>query len=253
MALFFMILIASAIAFAGAFSILSAWFDRKITGQEATLLVVGLLGVLVAAIRAPEFGVLGLAAVVCGAVGVCYALGKRADRGLSRSLDEEDIAKYQAALDIDPKNVAAHSLMADTYRRMGRVEHALEEYKAAVRLDPSLQPERYWIRHLEAELDRRGRKEMSCPRCGRPRRAGEERCPDCDRWYSSMETAAHSLRTASQTRKLTWAAGAAAAGVGLAVAAMAAPGVMGWLGSAVFLVGAAVALAVAIRARRRIG
>ena len=253
MELFFLILIATVIASGGAFLILSAWLDRKLSAMEAGLLLVGLLGVLIAGIQVPEFGAVGLAAAVIGTAGVCWALSRRAEQDLGRSLDEEDIAKYTAAMDFDPKNVAAQSLLADTYRRMGRVELALEEYKAAVRLDPSLRPEHHWIRQLEAELERRGRKEMSCPRCGRPRRAGEQVCPECDRSYSSMETATHSLRTASHGRKLTWAAGAAAAGIGLALAAMAAPGVMGWLASGAFFVGAAAALAVAIRLRRRTG
>ncbi len=244
------------IAFAGAYFILSAWLSRKISSTEAGLLLLGLLilqflGVSVSLQGGP--GILLLIVAVLGVPAGFCLLARRADRRLVNALEGADIAKYRAAMDLDPRNVAAHSLLADTYRRTGRLELAIAEYRAALQIDPSLQTERYWIRRLEERLERQGRKQMSCPRCGVIRPLGAELCPECGRWYSTIETSLHSVRFMRPARKLAWAGAIGAALVALAEAMALAPRAMGWVGmGAVFLAPIAL-IAISARARRRMG
>jgi len=221
------LVICALISFAGAFLILSSWFDRKISGVEALLLALGLLIVEFIGVSLSfhgESGIWFLLLIVSGVPALFWGLARRADRRLRDSMVAEDIASYQAAIDFDPKNVAAHSLLADTYRHMEELERAIEEYRAALALDPTLKPERYWVQRLEAELERRASKEMRCPRCGAVRPAAASVCPECSRWYSTIETAAHTMRTMTPKRKAAWSAGLTLGLIALLAAVNLAPG-----------------------------
>ncbi len=206
------------VSFVGAFLALSAWFDRKISGSEAALLLAGVLVVQVIgfslSLRGGP-GMLLLAVIILGTPLVFYGLAKVSDKRLVSAFDEEDIAKYQAALDFDPKNIAAHTYLADTYRRQGKLSEAIEEYKAALQLDPSLKNERYWVQRLEIQLESAARKEMVCPRCNSPRVGDAQVCPECGRLYSTVETSMHAIRVMPLGIKAKWAALVAAAFGGL--------------------------------------
>jgi hypothetical protein len=195
--------ICAAIASAGGYMILSALFARQISGREAFLLTAGLLALscycVTLALKGGP-GILLLLVVVVGTALAFHALAYAADRRIAKGLVDEEITKYQDALEIDPNNTAAHSLLADTYRRLGLVSRAIEEYEAALRLEPSLQEERYWLERLRTELDRQGRKEMLCPRCRTARPAGAGSCPECGRQYSLWEVWRHRFEVMEPTR-----------------------------------------------------
>ncbi len=219
------LVICALVSFAGGYWILSAWFDRKITGREALLLTAGLfvlqfLAVSLALRGGP--GMILLFGAVFGAAVLFRGLARRAERKLGEKLDEEEIARYQQALELEPDNPYAHSLLADTYRRIGRLELAVTEYEVAVRLNPSLREERYWLGRLRKEIERKWSKEMSCPRCGEVRPPRASACPECGRLYSSLETWTHALRTMAPGRKaVLLGVGAGAFAAALAVTAMA--------------------------------
>jgi len=234
------IILCALVSSAGAFLIISNWFDRKISGNEAILLFVGLLtmqsvGIWLSA--RSGLGLLLLAALVLGVPLALHGLGRRAERGLEKSLWEEDIAKFRSAIEIDPRNVAAHSLLADTYRRQGRLELAIGEYRAALQLDPTLRSERYWVQRLEAAIESLDRKEMACPRCHTPRPQGARVCPECRRPYSTIETCAHALKVMSSAQKAAWSGIVAIAFAAVGAAVALAPRVMA------FLIGAAIVVA----------
>lgn len=253
MGLLWIIVCCAVITFAGAYWSVSAWFDRKITGLQLTLLLGAVLVLEFVAIALGGMGVLVLAAGVFGAAALFRCLAAVTDRRLSDSLTREDIARYQAAIGFDAKNVAAHSLLADTYRRLGKAELAVEEYRAALRLDPSLQSERYWVQQLELQLARRATRQMACPRCGTLRPQGAEVCPECSRWYSTAETAAHAVRTMPPGRKLRLAAIIALGILTLLVAAALAPRAIGWAVLAVSVLAPVGIIVLSVRANRRMG
>lgn len=248
--------ICAIVAFFGGYWIMSGLFSRQISGGEAVLLVSGLLAVLFFAISLAIHGWLGILlilAVLFGMALMFRGLAQRADRGLAARLDEEEIAKYRAALEVDPDNVAAHSLMGDTYRRIGQLEQAIEEYEAALSLDPSLRQERYWLERTRAELESGGRRELLCPRCRAVRPAGASTCPECGRWYSSVEVWKHGLRFADPARKAVWCGvGIGAIGT-MAAITIAAPGAMKLMVLMVVFLAPIAIMIMSARARRGTG
>jgi len=252
---FWMVVCAIA-AFVAAHWIISAWFDRKIRGTEAALLLCGLLGLMCVTISMVTRGAPGAPIMVIAVLGfglLGRALVRRADRRLADAIDREEIAKYREGLAVDPKNVAAHSLLADTYRRLHDHARAIEEYEAAIRLDPSLKEERVWLERSRDELERRQRKELRCPRCGFPRPARSPACPECGRLYSSAEIWAHAFRAMSPGRKAKWAGVGIAAGGAATAAALLAPDVAKLVGLAVVFLVPVVLIVISLRARRTTG
>jgi hypothetical protein len=214
------IIFCALVSFTAVFLVISAWFERKISGSEASILLVGVLAIEMLGMWLSSRGGAGmllLAVIVLGAPVVFYLMAKVSDRRLVRSFDEEDITTYQHAIDLDPKNVAAHSFLGDVYRRQGKSQQAIQEYKAALALDRTLKSERFWVQRLEAQLESQARKEMICPRCNTPRPGDADTCPECGRVYSTVELSVHAVRTLPPARKMQWAALAALATIGIMV------------------------------------
>jgi tetratricopeptide (TPR) repeat protein len=169
----------TAIAFGGTYWVLAAWFDHRLSGVEAAVLLASLLVFDVIGIRLTllsgivSFLLLMLLIAVVVVSGLCYL--KRMNRRQHEQFDAADIATYLKALDLDPKNAAAHSFLAKIYRRQGKLELALQEYQAAVQLEPSLQEERFWVARLKEELSG----ERHCPNCGVIGTAEEGCCQGC--------------------------------------------------------------------------
>jgi len=205
--------------------ILSSLFARRMYGWQAILLLVGVLIVMYFSITLVTSGnplgmVMPIGLLVVGLIG--RTVSEWADRRQYDSFDEEDIAKYQAAIEIDPRNVAAHSLLADTLRRMGKLTEAIPEYQAALALDPSLKEEKYWLERCRRRLERGGRpEEMTCPRCGAARTRAHDVCPECGRVYPTLEIWVHSFRLMTPAQRAVWSlVGAAAITVVLAIGAL---------------------------------
>ncbi len=181
------------LAFGAGYWIITSWIDKRLSAVEAGGLLAALLVVMsLLVMYAVQSSLVMVFIVIALSVALVLALrgyAASADRRLNRRFDEEDIAKYLAALELDPNNVAAHSLLADVYRRQNRWEEALAEYEAAVKLSPELQKERYWIDRLKAMADRKSQglaiyekvkvREFVCPDCGAIIGPDEADCPEC--------------------------------------------------------------------------
>ena len=230
--------ICAAISFAGGYMILSALFARKITGREAFLLTSGLLVlsfVCVSMALRGGPGIILLLLAVAGAALVFRLLAWAAERRITKGIVEEEIANYQHAMEVDPKNTAAHSLLADTYRELGQLESAIEEYQAALSLDSSLRQERYWLERLRREVEHGGQKELLCPRCSTPRPQGAGECQECGRIYSVWEVRRHAFEVMPPGRRAAVAGVAAGAMSVLLAIIVLAPGTMKLMGIMVVL------------------
>ena len=248
--------ICAAISFAGGYWILSAWFDRRIWGREAAALTVGLLVVqffAVSLVLRGGRGTLVLFGAVFGGALLLRVVSRGAEKRLGERLDEEEIARYRQVLEVEPANPLAHSLLGDTYRRMGRLEMAVAEYEVAVRLDASLREERYWLERLRQELERRERKQMSCPRCRQLRPRRTTLCPECGRQYSTLETWGHALRVMEPGRKtVLLGVGMGGLAAALAVVAMA-PGKLKLAAVVILLLAPLAAAIISAHTKRRTG
>jgi len=253
--LVFQMAICAVIAFAGGYMILSAAFERKISGREAFLLVAGLFVLMFVCVKMMLYGgpgILVLLLVVAGTAVLFRLLARTADRRLTKGMDDEEIGRYERALEIDPDNTAAHALLADTCRRRGELERAIEEYEAALRLEPSLKQESYWLERLKVEVERQASKELLCPRCRTPRPEGAGTCPECDREYSAWEVWRHSFEMMDQTRQATLTGvGVGAAGLLFAVLVLV-PGATRLIGVVVVLLAPAAVYILTARTRGKV-
>jgi len=182
--------IVSFLAGGGAYWIFSAWMNRTLSIAEAGGLMAGLVVAtffLVSfALDADFAAIFALLLIVAAGVFGVWQYSHFADRRLSNRFDEEDIARYLEAIDLDPSNAAAHSLLGDMYRKQQKYEQALHEYEEAVRISPELQEERYWIARLKDKLariqyaDRPGEEmDTPCPACRAIVPGYAERCQEC--------------------------------------------------------------------------
>jgi hypothetical protein len=184
-ALLVRVVLCSAVCGGGGYWVISAWANRRLSATEAVTLLAGVVvfmfvGVRLALLASTGVFMLFVALLAAGAFGL-HSYSSFVDRRMHQQFDEEDIAKYRAALELDPKNAAAHSFLAKTYRRQGRLDLALAEYQAALRIDPSLQEERYWAARLRRELEEAARREAQCRHCGAIGPPADGLCQGCGR------------------------------------------------------------------------
>jgi hypothetical protein len=219
--------ICAVIAFIGGYWIMSNWFERRFTGWQAGVLGAGLLAVMCISVPMAMYGgpgILLLLAVVFGVAGALRLLGHSAERHIGRSLQDADVAKYQDAIIQYPDNPHAHSLLAEAYRRTGRTELALQEYETALQIDPSLKQERYWVRRLREEGERRASGRLHCPRCGTARPKSGMVCPQCGREYSRLEVWVHAFQKMPPREKAVWVGVVGGAAVAMVAMIALAPG-----------------------------
>ncbi len=186
-AIVFRVAVCAFIAFGAGYWIVTSWIDKRLSAVEAAGLLAGLVVALffvVAYAVQNSLLLLFIFVLIVGALAVVLTgLSRTADRRLHQRFDDEDVEKYLAALDLDPKNVAAHSLLAKVYRRQGRLEEALAEYKEALRLSPELQEERYWIDRLMVMIEEKAQRQTRPARVGR-----DSPCTDCGAIVAGDET-----------------------------------------------------------------
>ncbi len=171
------------IVFGGGYWIIASWFDRRLLPGEAVLLLVGLVVFmflsLPLALQAGTGTFVLLLALVLGVLLFFRYYAQVLNARALKQMDDADIASYRQALELDPHNVAAHSLLAKLYRKRGQLDLALQEYEAALKLDPSLQEERYWVSRLKSVQEQAAGGVVQCHQCGAigPLIAG--RCQGC--------------------------------------------------------------------------
>jgi len=250
------IVICALVGFLGGYWILSGWFDRRLSAREAVLLGLGLIALMfytMSMMFRGGPGTLVLSGAVFGTALLLKCAAAGSERSLTKHLDVADIAKYQEAIENYPDNPLAHSLLAEVYRRTGKLEPAAKEYEAALEIDPSLREERYWLERVRMEMDRIAEKQMACPRCGTIRRNGELSCTECGRLFSTLETWRHEFSCMNPQRQALWLAAALGLAVAAAAAIVFAPGVVKVAGLSAFLLAPVMLIVMSARMRKRTG
>lgn len=135
-------------------------------------------------------GTIWMFVILIALLGGCMVLpylGAAGTRREMHAMDNEDIAKYQAALQHDPNNASACGFLGDAYFKQGRYELAIPAYEKAIRLRPGTEQSVRWQRRLQDAQQAKGgvsghsqlnfavchgcqrdvpAQAMVCPRCG---------------------------------------------------------------------------------------
>ncbi|MBV9864554.1 MAG: tetratricopeptide repeat protein [Abitibacteriaceae bacterium] len=100
-----------------------------------------------------------------------------------KQLREEDILKYQRALQLDANNASFHALLADKYLEAGRRDEAIQEFRTAIGLSPEGPQTQQWKLKLRHAIDAPARQEnfnfTVCSNCQADQPAGTKVCSRC--------------------------------------------------------------------------
>jgi tetratricopeptide (TPR) repeat protein len=167
----------AAVTVAGVMSLL---VEQKVELWEAVLLAglaVSMLAVGVSTMGSLWY-LLALVGNISLAVLVCWVMLSPRSGSLKRLLEQDERAAL-AAIERDFTNAAAHAFLGDIYRKQGRFDQAIEQYRIAQSLVPSLPGERQRLDELIARAEEQAADTRRCPHCGKfmPRRSGF--CPHC--------------------------------------------------------------------------
>jgi tetratricopeptide (TPR) repeat protein len=130
-----------AVAMGACTHLVLSWQAGNITGTQAFVLVLTLFVGEIAAVRnirhfqGLDFVLLlAIPIAVWGAVEIMSRVGSASARvaDLRRRM-----RRYRAALRRDPRNVAAHVFLGDSYLKLGKRRQAAQQYRAALALDPN--------------------------------------------------------------------------------------------------------------------
>lgn len=110
---------------------------------------------------------------------VWWALKRVSASQMRRYLDEQEIARYKATIERDPRNAGAHSYLGDVYLRMKRYDDAIREFEIALELDPTSRSDRYKLKKAREAKQQAEAHGIVCPRCRKinPRTVGK--CIQC--------------------------------------------------------------------------
>ncbi len=129
-------------------------------------------------------GIAVLAGVVLMlACGAAPFITKLADRQTSHKLRDEDIERFESAIQFDPTNAGAHAGLAEKWAELGQLENAVDEYRIAIRLMPDGPATKRWKSQLRTVLDKQegiDRYDFAvCRKCDKQIPKNTKTCPHC--------------------------------------------------------------------------
>ena len=131
-----------------------------------------------------------------------------AEKSLVKQIQQEEEARYRAAIERDPKNAAAWSALGDLYLEAKRYDDAIACYERAVQLAPTDATERRKLvraKQLKSEAETKGK---FCPQCKSPVSLFAVKCQSCGYELSApiwvYLLAAASDRTAMKRAAITF-------------------------------------------------
>ncbi len=186
--------------------IVNAWLvNKSIGGGMACCLMIGLVGVFGMIMgnwgKPASFILLALLLLACALSPRVAARWEKA--GLAR-LDNEDIRKYQLALEHDPRNAAAHSYLAQIYLKQKRYDDAIEHFQLSLAAYAESPKDRHLLQRAIDEKQRAEAEGPVCATCGAINPPGAKTCGACDqvlkepgflRWLVQPENLKHVART----------------------------------------------------------
>jgi len=147
-----MALLIGVAAAAGIHTVLT-WQAGDISGMQALVVLVTLAVAEAAAVRNLQHFqgldfliILAIPLTIWVAVGILRRVHVDSQRGVDI---RRRMRQYQAVLKRDPRNVAAHVFLGDSYSRLGKRREAAAEYRAALRLAPHEYEAKFKLERLQ--------------------------------------------------------------------------------------------------------
>ncbi|NCO90279.1 MAG: hypothetical protein COZ06_12240 [Armatimonadetes bacterium CG_4_10_14_3_um_filter_66_18] len=165
--------------------LVNAWLvNKSIGGGTALCLMValgGMFGMIIGNWGKPvSFVLLALLLLSCA---LSPWVAARLDKaGLAR-LDNEDMRKYQLALQHDPKNAAAHSFLAQLYLKQKRYDDAIEHFQLSLEAYAESPKDRHLLQRAIDEKQRAEAEGPVCAICGAINPPGAKTCGACDQLF----------------------------------------------------------------------
>ena len=214
LAMIFKWALVAAVCFGIGWRLLTALFEKELALWEAMVLFSCLFAFAGMAIRLSESALFFPFLLLTGILiaGLRYypqILEERRRHGIIA----EDLQRCRQALDFDPLNVAAYSLMGDIYMRLGDYDEAIANYRKAVELDPKASAEQDKLEGALREKAVLEGKAIFCPRCLAPRPKETNVCQNCARPFSFDETISANFRGLPQGERYRYIAELVGAGI----------------------------------------
>jgi len=169
-------------------AIIGGWIDGRLAAWEAMLLLTGVIGLLGAAVACNNTFLYFFILLLIGAI---WLAGHLAEQKFVKKLDDgmlaDDLIRYQEAIARDPKNAAAYFFLAETYRKQGRWEAAIEQYEKSLEVDPNQKRVEQRLREVSEEKMLRETGQVRCPRCLTISPKETKVCPQCGYAFSVLE------------------------------------------------------------------
>lgn len=161
--------------------IIGDYIEGNIGGIECVTLAGLCLGFLLTILTGPTSPVhlllafLMLAGVFASLL-FSHHMGKRSTKGFY----DERVEQFKAQIGSDPRNIAARERLADTLRRLGRLEEAVTVYEELLVMAPNSREEAYKLRLIREEIANKKSSPQRCPGCGHQNPAGRTTCESCE-------------------------------------------------------------------------
>lgn len=167
------------VAIVGA-AIVGRIIEGELSGSHAAIGLLFIAGLLIGVVflwNSPLVFALFLAAAGLAALWTMAQFA--AERSLVKQIQQDEEARYKAAIERDPKNAAAWSALGDLYLEAKRYDDAIACYERAVHLSPTDATEKRKLaraKQLKSEAEAKGK---FCPQCKLPVSLFAVQCQSC--------------------------------------------------------------------------
>jgi len=156
------------------------YIEGSISALQCILMSGVFIGLIVSVIATPH-GEWTLFAVVAAAIVFLIPVAmSRLEKKSDKDYYDERIEEYRAAIEADPRNMAARSKLGDTLYNRGRLDEAIEVYTEIVTLAPNNGPDAQRLRSMQRERDEKIVPPITCPSCGRRNPGDRTKCGICE-------------------------------------------------------------------------
>ncbi|MFA6665765.1 MAG: tetratricopeptide repeat protein [Armatimonadota bacterium] len=156
MALVCIIGLAAIIAGLGLHRIIGWYIEGSISGAACILIAGIYAGAIISAIIARTMVMAITILILIALISILIPiLSGKMDRASLKSLNDEKICRYREAIEANPENLAARSMLAKTLHSDGRLDEAIEVMEELVRRTPNDYVEAGFLKKLTKERDER--------------------------------------------------------------------------------------------------